>query len=463
MATSDQVSPSPQSSDMTQDGSRGQGWLKWYNAEKGFGFIARKSQPDLFFGRSAMECAIPYDDEPLSFEIGKDREGRDVALRVRRQGVAASGDIVEWRVDPGTHQGEGIIAPYLVGQPISFSGSDLVRMYSPKGKQVWPRPWYGANYLKVTLQDGTERAVEVKLDTRYPLQRFAWLGVEEQMIEDLRQRVLDENWDYRTSPSGKRNEILYNYIHFTFARLMEEDRGRAPAERKIRIREDLKDHTPLAVFNTGLVDKRYESVYALFEPNDRGRSPRWKFMAFCIPGEDAGKLLSMYFNPLPMPARYFTSTSELLYDPDAPLHPDYRHILTEDRERLPKELLQRVEGMDQVRAEKALKMYLDQAIELARKRARWNFKTAIPHYFPTLKRLDFLLPLCLLDDKTVNVALAVQRTETGYLGNTILPLDWAYKSARLVCRPDSDWLAPDRIDSASDPVTEDSDVGAPAV
>ena len=44
-------------------------------------------------------------------------------------------------------------------------------------------------------------------------------------------------------------------------------------------------------------------------------------------------------------------------------------------------------------------------------------------------------------------------TETGYLTNTILRLDWcAYKSARLVCRPDSDWLAVDKIEEVREGV-----------
>ena len=60
----------------------------------------------------------------------------------------------------------------------------------------------------------------------------------------------------------------------------------------------------------------------------------------------------------------------------------------------------------------------------------------------------------MLQDNKVDVALSVQKTDTGYLGNTIMPLDWAYKSARLVCRPDSDWLAPDQIDEYAEPVEE---------
>ena len=99
-------------------------------------------------------------------------------------------------------------------------------------------------------------------------------------------------------------------------------------------------------------------------------------------------------------------------------------------------------------------MHLNGAIEVAKKRASWNYRTAIPHYFPTLKELQFLLPLCLLLDNQVDAALSVQKTDTGYLGNTVLPLDWAYKSARLVCRPDSDWLAPDQIEE----ITEGSEI-----
>ncbi|MCH8297896.1 MAG: DUF3825 domain-containing protein [Chloroflexi bacterium] len=44
------------------------------------------------------------------------------------------------------------------------------------------------------------------------------------------------------------------------------------------------------------------------------------------------------------------------------------------------------------------------------------------------------------------MALPVEKTISGnYLGHTVLPLDWAYKNARLICRPDSDWLVPETI------------------
>lgn len=57
-----------------------------------------------------------------------------------------------------------------------------------------------------------------------------------------------------------------------------------------------------------------------------------------------------------------------------------------------------------------------------------------------------MLPLCLLDDETADVALVVQRNTVGnYQGQTILSLPMAYLDARQICRPDSDWLNPNRI------------------
>jgi len=232
----------------------------------------------------------------------------------------------------------------------------------------------------------------------------------------------------------------------------DDDRHRPLDDKKIRIRVDTQP--PLAAFNTGLVDQKYKSVYALFEANELGRPQEWRFRAFCIPGEGHGKLLASYFNPSPGPAEYFHCTAELLYDPDKPLHPDYTHILKHNIDRLPAELLDQVKGLNESMAMRILTMHLDQAIDIVKKRAQWNFRTAIPHYFPSFKRIEFLLPLCMLQDNKVDVALSVQKTDTGYLGNMIMPLDWAYKSARLVCRPDSDWLAPDQIDEYAEPVEE---------
>ncbi|MEH1818847.1 MAG: DUF3825 domain-containing protein [Nostoc sp.] len=63
------------------------------------------------------------------------------------------------------------------------------------------------------------------------------------------------------------------------------------------------------------------------------------------------------------------------------------------------------------------------------------------------------MPLALVDDTQVDIALVTEKTQSGsYLGHTILLLGWAYSNARLVCRPDSDWLIAQNIvqDEAED-------------
>lgn len=71
-------------------------------------------------------------------------------------------------------------------------------------------------------------------------------------------------------------------------------------------------------------------------------------------------------------------------------------------------------------------------------------------YNPRTNRGSLLLPLALVDEKLVDLALVVVRHLSGsYQGETILPLYLAYSNSRLVSRPDSDWLNTDSIATLS--------------
>ena len=83
-------------------------------------------------------------------------------------------------------------------------------------------------------------------------------------------------------------------------------------------------------------------------------------------------------------------------------------------------------------------------------------------YFPRKNRGSLLLPLALVEENKVDLALVVSRHSNGsYQGETILPLSMAYQDSRLVSRPDSDWLQPsvladtDTADDANDLDDED--------
>lgn len=293
-----------------------------------------------------------------------------------------------------------------------------------------------------------------------------WLFEEfQKTIFDLQDLALGERWHYNVQDKMNPYPILVNYLAYTFYRLSKE-------KGKIIY---VDNH---AAFNTGLVDKRYEPIFALFVKSKSFSQP-YRLVDFCIAGEDyAGKTLVKNFASLPARAHYFNNNSDMLYDSLAPKpQMDLKHILIENIERLPMDFLEeyapksfefkdvsKMNYLDKVsffeslgeaiesdsKSERNFTNRLKDALDLSLKRVQWNFKTAIPQYFPTMNSMSVLLPLCLVDDEKVDVALVAEKTKSGnYLGHTILPLEWAYSNARLVSRPDSDWLIAEKINPTS--------------
>lgn len=293
---------------------------------------------------------------------------------------------------------------------------------------------------------------------------WAYFGYFPKALSKLKDFALHEDWDFKNSQPNQDRAlpILHSYLLNTFGRLV--------LEKKVCVNSE----GSVAAFNTALVDPRYEPIYALFTPNKDPRA-QWEFRNFCVAGEGAdGQTLVRNFSRLPLAAHYFDNPLDLLYDTQASKPElDWQHVIVERIERYPSEFIEDNWPSSYERRdldclpdderksyyiglgnaiEKDARIYrriisrVKDAIELSIKRVKWNYKTAIPTYYPRVKRLQLLLPICLLSDDKVDLALAVEKTPAGsYLGHTMLPLDWAYKNARLVCRPDSDWLAPKDI------------------
>lgn len=293
------------------------------------------------------------------------------------------------------------------------------------------------------------------------LERFAWLGPWDDLLESLADIALPEVWEFESaSADPRRKSILRSYLSTTFYRLKLED--------KVCIDED----AGFAAFNTGLVNGRYDDIYACFTPGT-GQSA-WRFAGFCTSGaRGLGKRLVNLFNPLPEPASYFKCKDDLLFDLEKNLIIDFDHIVIDNIHRLPHSLLEdelrsndealrlladtKPIGSDSERKAsyaklrelleeedrlfKRLRLRVSEAVEMARRRVRWNFRTAIPSYYPRMNAMSLLLPLCLVDELHADAALVVQLMASGnYQGQTILTMEQAYMNARLICRPDSDWL-----------------------
>lgn len=88
------------------------------------------------------------------------------------------------------------------------------------------------------------------------LLNWAYLGFLPKALGNLKDKALDERWEFKdTLPDPDRPlPILHSYLLQTFGRLV--------LEEKVLVTAD----GSYAALNTGLVDPRYEPIYALFVP-----------------------------------------------------------------------------------------------------------------------------------------------------------------------------------------------------
>jgi len=290
---------------------------------------------------------------------------------------------------------------------------------------------------------------------------YSW----EVLLKNLAEKAVPEKWDFPGAHYDKPSKypILSSYFIQTFRHLRLEDKILVSRRHNI------------AAFNTGLVDKYYRPIYACFKESDNLVTP-WVFCEFCCAGETGmGKILVAAFNPLPPRAVYIKDVTDFLMDTNQPVYINFEHMILDNISRLPMKLLMdEVSSDDKARVileklakcqtpkEKSdlfnqlrevldspmnskllrnLKKRLEDAKDLAIMRADWNYRTAVPSYFPTRDKMNILLPLDLTDDGMADVALVVERTDSGaYQGQTILTMEMAYNNARLICKPESDWL-----------------------
>lgn len=242
---------------------------------------------------------------------------------------------------------------------------------------------------------------------------YAWIANFYGRIEELKSMAMDENWDYKKHPTGK-NPILTNYIKHTFIKLYE--------EKKVLEQEGY------SVFNTGLVTDLQEEIFALFQKNKlETATQKWYFIGW---RKQSDRDL-LKFSQLPDCANYFDENpSGLIYDTRLELRPNVEHIIDDNLERFP-ENLQKMEKYQ-------LSVLLGGTINDAIRRIRRNYKTAVPQYYKG--KLQLLLPICLTSKASADLALVIEKENNIYRASTCLTLDMAINNARLIAKPDDEWL-----------------------
>lgn len=259
--------------------------------------------------------------------------------------------------------------------------------------------------------------------------KFAYFPKFEENVRFLVESLCDkEPWDFSSS-RVKNFTILKNYLEFYFRRIKEEN--------KIKFTKD----NDFAAFNTGLVTSNQEFIFCLFskfvvkpKSNWTGSPPSpYVFQGFAKVSED--RLLMHFGNDLPPPADFFERPELLIFNPTFEIVPDIEHIISDNKNRFPIHL--------QSADDSEMRRQLHGAIDDVTKKVRTNYKIAIPQYFNS--RIQLLLPLCLTSGSpNPDLALVINRVpdQNIYSAKTCLTLEMAYNNARLIVKPQSDWLRP---------------------
>lgn len=324
-------------------------------------------------------------------------------------------------------------------------------------------------------------------DKKYWLElwsEFNWETIYSQIVN----QTLDEQWSF-----GKRADygILRNYLIYTFAHQWKSSAVGFSTDKKY------------AAFNTGLPDRNtYKYIYAFYEViPDATRNethalhitPQYRFKNFVVSDRGGdGKTLKTNIYPLPNPPQYFVARNSTVWELDfndnnqitMPGYDD-THILIQRCDRLPldfyryhafrSERLRNIldSGNDNAQKYQAIREFfmpivnkepdnevtqayrqlvnaLDNVISSAIKKLSWNWRAVVPCYNPEREETCFLLPVSFCDLFKPDRAMiaSAHKNDNGemiYAIHTVISLEWAYLDARLVCRPESEWLAPDNI------------------
>ena len=273
------------------------------------------------------------------------------------------------------------------------------------------------------------------------LSNWAFLGdtdYYDKKLESLATTELpEEKWENSTRKYGKYG-ILRSYLNYTFEKLWNE-RNEAPEDDK-QFYVYLDDN--VACFNTGLFNKNWQPIYFYCEKNPREGCQPWKFKGFYNNYTiRATKISTAYVTNLRR-ANYFEDPSALIFNVNLDIIPQWNHILDDD------ENFSRIPEQIRNLGKQACKKLIDGAIRNVKDRIAANYKTVVPQYYcdrgKAQGRIQLLVPLYLTNEDTPDLALvlSLSKDKTVYYGHTCLTTEMAYNNARLIAKPDSEWLKP---------------------
>ena len=281
---------------------------------------------------------------------------------------------------------------------------------------------------------------------------FAFVADWDSRLQKLADMAEPERWTYLHIPFSSPLPVLDSYVRYTFIRVFEQG--------------DVAESEQLACFNTGLLTPQQEEIFGVFTISDNydeskpvgPSNKKWFLSTWARSGE---RLLTG-FVALPGLASYWTDPGELIFNPALQVQPNLDHIIRENLNRFPKELgghlnsegvpedLQEMPDIEDDVLEDDENENIDKSVPLSTRNnlegamkhsirlAKRSYRIAVPQFHH--KKIQLLLPLYLRDSEKPDLALTLERHGDWYRAATVLYPDWAYRHARLLARPNSEWL-----------------------
>jgi hypothetical protein len=75
-------------------------------------------------------------------------------------------------------------------------------------------------------------------------------------------------------------------------------------------------------------------------------------------------------------------------------------------------------------------------------RARRNYRIVVPQWYAEQNNMGLLMPLDFGSGQAESALVLEPMSDRAYRGSTVLTIDQAYSNARLIAKPENEWLKP---------------------
>lgn len=253
------------------------------------------------------------------------------------------------------------------------------------------------------------------------LKQFSTLGKSSDFNKKLNFLITiaePEKWNQLDIITGYDNSIMFYYIIHTFDRCFNQE--------KIFISPSEDD----AFFNTGLMDTQGNEIFGHFVKSffydPKNKNENYWYLKDFMKQNDRNFIALCDKNP--ETATYFEDYNELYFDPKIEINLNFDHFYDDNFDRLPNSLTQLEKNIALMVFEGFLKHTI--------KRIKRNNRIPVPQFYNG--KISFLIPIKVFNEEIV--VIAVEKINNQYRGNTVLSMGMAYNCARLLNKPESNWL-----------------------